>query len=435
MQGDSIDPNSPMTSARAYAPGRILLSEPKIARIPRIRTILRSAGWEPHRKTPLPDDALAVPMAAPTASAQTGKVAWIGEAFIPTQPCARTTPLPPAGAIIDTRGSIHDPVQPSDLEEILQHAPLDDSAVLGRARDAAEWLRMLKLCKYPALSAQFSPQNEPYVLILDQPEGDVGLPDGAQATSLFLEMLVLAHEAHPHAKIVVFSPNRDAKGAIKGHFDGADASPSVTIYTDPANPWDMLELATAVYTIASPIGFDAILAGHRPRVFGQPWYAGWGLTDDEFPIHRRTRHLTRAQLVAGALIHYPVWYDAQRKCRCTLEDAIALAEARQRSAVRDAGGYVASNILLWKRPFMRRYFGANGIVFSNAPTVIARETARGRTHVAWGTWQPNDAPEPSARIEDGFLRSRGLGAALVPPMSLICDDQGIYFDPTRPLTA
>jgi capsular polysaccharide export protein len=35
------------------------------------------------------------------------------------------------------------------------------------------------------------------------------------------------------------------------------------------------------------------------------------------------------------------------------------------------------------------------------------------------------------RLEDGFLRSRGLGADLVPPMSLVVDDLGIYYDPGR----
>ncbi|NNK77740.1 MAG: capsular polysaccharide biosynthesis protein, partial [Litoreibacter sp.] len=32
------------------------------------------------------------------------------------------------------------------------------------------------------------------------------------------------------------------------------------------------------------------------------------------------------------------------------------------------------------------------------------------------------------RVEDGFLRSRGLGADLIPPLSLVCDDLGIYYD-------
>ncbi len=36
------------------------------------------------------------------------------------------------------------------------------------------------------------------------------------------------------------------------------------------------------------------------------------------------------------------------------------------------------------------------------------------------------------RIEDGFLRSRGLGAELVQPYSWCIDPDGIHFDPTRP---
>ena len=37
----------------------------------------------------------------------------------------------------------------------------------------------------------------------------------------------------------------------------------------------------------------------------------------------------------------------------------------------------------------------------------------------------------SVRVEDGFLRSKGLGARLIPPLSLVTDDLGIYYDPRR----
>ena len=66
---------------------------------------------------------------------------------------------------------------------------------------------------------------------------------------------------------------------------------------------------SAVYTHSSTLGFEAIFAGHKPRVFGQPFYAGWGLTDDQNAPPRRERVLTRAQLFAAAMILYPVWYD------------------------------------------------------------------------------------------------------------------------------
>jgi capsular polysaccharide export protein len=35
-------------------------------------------------------------------------------------------------------------------------------------------------------------------------------------------------------------------------------------------------------------------------------------------------------------------------------------------------------------------------------------------------------------VEDGFIRSIGLGADCVPPLSLVVDRRGIYFDPRRP---
>jgi len=35
-------------------------------------------------------------------------------------------------------------------------------------------------------------------------------------------------------------------------------------------------------------------------------------------------------------------------------------------------------------------------------------------------------------VEDGFIRSTGLGADCVPPLSIIVDQLGIYFDPSRP---
>ena len=38
---------------------------------------------------------------------------------------------------------------------------------------------------------------------------------------------------------------------------------------------------------------------------------------------------------------------------------------------------------------------------------------------------------PLSRMEDGFLRSKGLGAELTPAASLVLDDRGIYYDPSK----
>jgi capsular polysaccharide export protein len=58
--------------------------------------------------------------------------------------------------------------------------------------------------------------------------------------------------------------------------------------------------------------------------------------------------------------------------------------------------------------------------------------------VVWGAGTPAGLDELIAtsgarlvRIEDGFIRSVGLGSDLIPPRSLVFDDCGIYFDATR----
>ncbi|MFD0937252.1 capsular biosynthesis protein, partial [Methylobacterium trifolii] len=58
--------------------------------------------------------------------------------------------------------------------------------------------------------------------------------------------------------------------------------------------------------------------------------------------------------------------------------------------------------------------------------------------LAWATRAPAqleaaclEACLPLSRIEDGFLRSVGLGASLQPGASIVVDDAGIYYDPRR----
>jgi len=41
--------------------------------------------------------------------------------------------------------------------------------------------------------------------------------------------------------------------------------------------------------------------------YGQPFYAGWGLTTDIHPVSRRTRRLCLDELVAVTLLLYPTY--------------------------------------------------------------------------------------------------------------------------------
>jgi capsular polysaccharide export protein len=86
----------------------------------------------------------------------------------------------------------------------------------------------------------------------------------------------------------------------------------------------LLPVVDEVHLMTSLTGFEALLRGKKVTCYGQPFYAGWGLTTDIVPISRRTRVLCLDELVAGALIMYPRY--ASRVTQRTIPPEQALDE-------------------------------------------------------------------------------------------------------------
>jgi capsular polysaccharide export protein len=342
---------------------------------------------------------------------------------------------PPLGLALDRRGVHFDPATPSDLEHLLADAPLDDTGLLDRARSGIAALRLYDLSKYNAHDPD-APVPEPgYVLVIDQTRGDAAVVHGGGAQSVFDEMLAVAQIENPGAPILIKTHPETALGHRPGHYGAGHEDARTRLHADPVSPWKLMEGAVAVYTVSSGLGFEATLAGHRPRVFGQPFYGGWGLTQDENPVPRRSRRLTRAQLFAAAMILYPAWYDPFRDRLCTFEEALAILAAEARAWREDRAGYVASGMRLWKRGAVQKFYGGGGGVrFRDDPARASALAERLERPLLVWAGKATDQHRAAHRyeVEDGFLRSRGLGADLVPPLSLARDGSGIYYDPTRP---
>ena len=403
----------------------------------RIRRILTLAGYDIRLGRPGADDMVGVWGQSPTASRgdavarRTGApILRVEDAFLRSVRPGRDGE-PPLGLFLDRSGVHFDPARPSDLEAILRDDPLDDTALLDRARACMARLRTADLSKYNAHDPDLAVPAPGYVLVVDQTKGDASVTASRADRNTFREMLFCAREDHPGARIVIKTHPETAAGHREGHFGAADLSEGVTLQADPVSPWALMEGAVAVYTVSSQLGFEAILAGHRPVTFGQPFYAGWGLTDDRRPIDRRQRRLTRAQLFAGAMILAPVWYDPCRDRLCDLETAIDMLEAEVRAWREDRHGWIASGMRMWKRAPLQTVFGRHRrMVFAEGDRAIAR--AGDRRLMVWaGRTTPALDAAGAVRVEDGFLRSRGLGAELVPPLSLVLDTRGIYYDPNR----
>lgn len=331
---------------------------------------------------------------------------------------------PPLGLVIDRKGAYFDATQPSELETLLSSHPFDDAHLLTRARDGMERMRLAELSKYAGFDPAAEAPEPGYVLVIDQTRGDASIRLGRANEAHFKEMLFTAREDHPKARIVIKTHPETAQGHRMGHFGPGDLDDRTTICDAPVSPWKLMDGAVAVYTVTSQMGFEAIIAGHRPHVFGQPFYAGWGLTEDVVPPERRNRVLTRTQLFAGAMLEYPTWYDPFNDRLGRFEDALGALEAEARAWREDAPGWQAVGMRLWKRAHLQRFFGRwRKLRFTQTP--------KGPRVMAWAG-KADALTGPVIRVEDGFLRSRGLGAELVPPLSLVCDPEGIYYDPMRP---
>ncbi len=425
MHADDAVPNNTAETTRSR---RLFVYNGGFLMQRRLRRILKLAGYDIALGLPGPNDQVGIWGKSPTshrgeaiAAKKNTPILRIEDAFLRSLHPGRAGE-PPVGVFMDRKGVHFDPTTVTELETMLAQHPLDDTALLDRARGCIERLKEAHLSKYSAFHAD-APAPEPgYVLVIDQTRGDASVTASQAHDAHFKEMLVMAQEEHPGARVLIKTHPETQQGFRDGYFSDADVNERVSLWDTPISPWVLFEGAVGVYTVSSQMGFEAIFAGHKPRVFGQPFYTGWGLTDDERPVPRRHRKLTRAQLFAAAMILYPTWYDPTQDALCELEDVIAYLEAETQAWREDHAGWNAYGMRLWKRRPLQRFFGRH-------KTMVFEQNASDRPSLTWGM---KDGPSDTARLEDGFLRSRGLGAELIPPLSLITDGKGIYYDPTCP---
>ncbi|MEJ5217480.1 capsular polysaccharide biosynthesis protein [Cognatishimia sp. D5M38] len=421
-----ITPHNESPHAEDQNPRRVFVYNGGFLWQRRLRRIMRLAGYPIALGRPREGDLVGVWGQSPIAPRGEAMAARydvpllrVEDAFLRSLHPGRAGE-PPMGILIDQSGVHFDGRTPSDLETLLATHPLDDAALLTRARAAIERIQDAHLSKYNAFLPDAPAPQPGYVLVIDQTRDDAAVRASGATDADFQEMLVMAQEEHPGVPVLIKTHPETQQGFREGYFGQKDVNERVKLWDQPISPWVLFEGAVGVYTISSQMGFEAIYAGHKPRVFGQPFYAGWGLTSDQNAPARRQRVLTKAQLFAAAMMLYPTWYDPLRDQLCEIEDVIGALEAQARAWREDHQGWTGDNIRLWKRGHFQKFFGGTKRMgFGKAKPE--------RPAMVWGA-----SDQDATRVEDGFLRSRGLGAELVPPLSLILDRSGIYFDPSRP---
>ena len=335
--------------------------------------------------------------------------------------------------VLDGNGIYYDCTEPSDLEIFTQES-LSQAEIAQARKVIARW-REERLSKYNAERDRSWALPDRYILICDQTFGDASISHGCADARTFVHMLQAALCEYPEHTIILKTHPDVATNGKKGHFDLAEiaANKRVITISDPVHPSGLIEHADAVYTVTSQMGFEALLWGKRVRCFGMPFYAGWGLTDDELRAPDRRKPVTLEQLVYASLVKYPRYIDPITMQRCEPEVIFKHVGLQRRKRQEFPQHVTAIGFSRWKRPFIQCFLQGTEVLFAKTlPAVSASQSLV--AIVLWGSTETPVLP-PNAtilRIEDGFLRSSGLGADLVRPLSLVIDDLGIYYDAMRP---
>ncbi len=339
---------------------------------------------------------------------------------------------PPLSVVVDDVGIYYDATAGSRLEQLV--AAGHSEAQRGRARQLAQLWRGARVSKYNhAREAGAGALPASYVLVVDQTLGDASIRYGLATAASFERMLAAALADYPACTVVLKVHPEVMSGRKRGHFDLAALArnPRVLVLGLDLHPAALLERAEAVYVVTSQMGFEGLLWGRPVHTFGMPFYAGWGLTTDALEAPPRRSPAALESLVHAALVDYPRYLDPETGARCEVERLLEWMALQRRMRQRFPADIYALGFSRWKKPIVRDFFQGSSVHFvARAEAVPARSAL-----VLWGKKQhpgTMSAEVNVIRVEDGFLRSVGLGAALVRPLSWVVDDTGIYYDATAP---
>ena len=214
----------------------------------------------------------------------------------------------PLSLVLDARGVYYDATVPSDLEHLLQIGDFS-AELVARAKRLRESIVEEGVTKYNVGQGTWRRPDRArrVILVPGQVESDASIRYGAPAIKTNMGLLQAVRAATSSA-YVVYKPHPDVLAGLRQKGEGEQEARRWCdeVVTDVAMG-AMLAAVDEVHVLTSLTGFEALLRGKAVTCYGQPFYAGWGLTTDQAPVSRRTRRLALDELVAGVLILYPTY--------------------------------------------------------------------------------------------------------------------------------
>lgn len=327
--------------------------------------------------------------------------------------------------------------------DLVDSRSLDSRSVVSRLFDSESSSATI------ALTPSLNETPDPYVLVIDQTMGDASIKYGLADKSSFQLMLSQAMADYPDYKIVLKTHPEVVSGKKKGHFNLIELAkhPQIEVIAEDCNLPSLLKHASAVYTVTSQVGFEALIWGKSVHTFGMPFYAGWGLTNDHLPRpgHRsslmrskRVESINLEQLIYAVLVRYPRYLNPQTNESCEVEDLIEYLGLKRKQQFFLAHSTMTIGFSFYKKKVLRRFAPNIQAINSNKNL---KNMAEKSVQLIWGhsdllgskdSTENNHITQSIIRVEDGFIRSVGLGAELIQPQSWVFDRTGIYYDTSRP---
>lgn len=193
----------------------------------------------------------------------------------------------------------------------------------------------------------------------------------------------------------------------------------------PCDPWAAVESARSVH--ADECDDLAIVAG----LLGVPVY---GMDGQPIPAERLVE-------AARSRIGAALYRDCFTGDDVPVESAIEQLATWRALFDENRAIAAASGMAFWKKEAIGSFLWDGLRVPPLLPSDrgLAAAEREGRALAIWPSRVPIDLPRSAqaanialTRIEDGFLRSKGLGAGLHAPGSIVVDRSGIYYDSGRP---
>lgn len=234
---------------------------------------------------------------------------------------------------IDDLTSYYDATRPSRLELMLN----DDGLIiskeqLNRTENCIKIITEQCLSKYnhqPIIVPKIGREGVRKVLVVDQSFGDMSIVRGLADSNTFDAMLNAAKIENPDADIII-KTHPDTIAGRSGYLTHIIDEENIFVYKDEINPISLIQYVDKVYVCTTQLGFEALMCGKEVHVFGMPFYAGWGLTNDRQKCSRRIKKRTLEEIFYIAYIMYSKYVDPRKEGRCEIEDAIEyLLELRE----------------------------------------------------------------------------------------------------------